>query len=142
MNASSENTYRKPLPEMEPEEKPYWESLKQHAMKIQQCDDCGKWCFLPRAICRHCLSSNLVWKHVSGRGRIYATTTQHVPPSAGFKEDVPFNISLVELDEGVRIMTNVIGCPVDEVKIGMPVEVVYDDVTKDVTLAKFKPIKS
>lgn len=140
MNASSENTYRKPLPEMEFEEKPYWESLKQHAMKIQQCDDCGKRCFLPRTICPHCLSTSLVWKPVSGRGKVYATTTQHHPPSPGFKDDVPFNISLVELDEGVRMMTNVVGCAVQDVKIGMRVEVVYDDVTKDITLAKFKPV--
>src|SRR6185312_13410246 len=103
-------------PEMEFEEKPYWESLKQHAMQIQQCDDCAKWCFLPRTMCPHCLSTKLTWKPVSGRGKIYATTTQYYPPSAGFsKEEVPFNISLVELDEGVRMITNVIGCPVDEV---------------------------
>lgn len=140
MTATSENTYRKPLPEMEFEEKPYWESLKQHAMKIQQCDACGKWCFLPRARCPHCMSTSLAWKPVSGRGKVYATTTQHYPPSPGFKDDVPFNISLVELDEGVRMMTNVVGCPVENVKIGMRVEVVYDDVTKDITLAKFKPV--
>ncbi|MER2536465.1 MAG: OB-fold domain-containing protein [Rhizobiaceae bacterium] len=139
MDASSETGYRKPLPEMEPEEKPFWESLRQHRMKIQHCEDCGKWCFLPRTMCPHCLSTKLEWKPVSGRGRIFATTTQHHPPSPAFAQDVPYNISLVELDEGVRMITNVIGCPVESIKIGMAVNVVYDDVTEDVTLAKFRP---
>jgi uncharacterized OB-fold protein len=141
MSADLQNKYSLPLPEMEPEDKPYWESLKNHQMRIQQCSDCAKWCFQPKPFCPHCLSDKLVWTPVSGRGRVWASTTLYQAFLPSLANVVPLNISIVELEEGVRVTTNVIGCPVDQVKIGMPVEVVYDDVTDEVTLAKFRPVE-
>jgi uncharacterized OB-fold protein len=133
--------YTKPLPEIEPEAKPYWESLKEHAMKIQRCADCSRWIFAPRTICPGCMSSNLVWTPVSGRGTVYSTCNFHHGFTPGYtKEDLPYNLSIIELEEGARMMSNVIGVPTSEVKIGTPVEVVYDDVTDEITLAKFRPV--
>ncbi|MBS1868432.1 MAG: OB-fold domain-containing protein [Actinobacteria bacterium] len=142
MTTQTNETYTKPLPEADPEDRPYWESLKRHAMEIQRCSECGEYTFLPKPLCPNCLADALVWTRVSGRGTVWGTTTQSHPPLPSFSaEDMPFNISLVELAEGVRVCTNVIGCPVEDVRIGMEVEVVYDDVTDDVTLARFRPVK-
>lgn len=139
--SENQKTYLRPLPDMETEEKPFWASLKKHAMEIQKCADCGQFCFQPKPLCPNCLSSRLVWTPVSGRGKVYATTNQYHPFLPGYgPEDVPYNISLVELDEGVRLTTKVVGIPCDQVKIGMAVEVNYEDVTDEVTLANFRPV--
>lgn len=132
-------TYPKPLPKVEPEARPYWESLKAHAMKIQRCSDCGRWFFPPRTLCPGCLSANVEWTPVSGRGTVYASVAYYHPFDPAYKDEVPYNVSIVELEEGVRLMTNVVGCPVEDVVVGMPVEVVYEDVTEEFTLARFRP---
>jgi hypothetical protein len=143
MTTETQYKYTKPLPEMDPEDKPYWVNVHEHAMKVQRCESCGTWHFPPRPICAKCQSDKLVWTKVSGRGRVYASTNQyHAFLPSYTKDDMPYNVSIIELDEGVRMITNVIGCPVDQVKIGMAVEVVYDDVTPEITLAKWRPIKA
>ncbi len=141
MSEVKKSNYDKPLPNMDPEDRPFWESVKAHAMKVQCCADCGKWCFLPKPICPHCLSEKLEWKKVSGRGKVWASTVQHHPAGDSWKDALPLNISIVELDEGVRMVSNVVECPPSDVKIGMPVEVIYNDVTDEITLHQFRPRK-
>jgi len=91
-------------------------------------------------VCPVDLSSDTEWVRASGRGTIYTFTVTHQNQSPGFREELPYVLAIVELEEGVRLMTNVVGCTPDAVRIGMPVEVVYDDVTPEVTLAKFRPV--
>jgi uncharacterized OB-fold protein len=86
-----------------------------------------------------CFSFDVDWVKASGRGTVYSVTVCH-RPAPGFEKDVPYNIVLIELEEGVRMMSTVVGCDNDEVRIGMAVEVVFDDVTADVTLPKFRPV--
>jgi uncharacterized OB-fold protein len=133
--------YKKPLPVPDPVTKPYWDSLKAHAMQMQKCADCGKFIFYPRAICPHCFSRHLNWTRVSGRGKVYGFTISHQKGMPAFGEEVPYTIALVELEEGVRLMTNLIGIEADpaKIKVGMDVVVHYDDVTDAITLPKFKP---
>jgi uncharacterized OB-fold protein len=133
--------YTKPLPQMEPEAKPYWEHLKQHQMHIQKCQGCNKFFFPPKEFCPHCLSNEVAWTPVSGKGTVYSTVTMHRAYTPAYEGEIPYNLSLVDLDEGVRVWTNVVGVPPSEVKCGMRVEVVYDDVTPEITLAKFQPSK-
>ena len=134
--------YLKPLPKPDPVTAPFWKSLADGKMQIQCCDDCGAFVFYPRALCPGCGSRKLTWKPVSGRGRIYTLTIVHKPFNASFKGDAPYVVALVELDEGCRMMTNIIDVQPDpeQVKIGMPVEVVYDRVTDAVTLPRFRPV--
>lgn len=134
--------YAKPLPKSDPVTKPFWDSLDKGAMEIQRCDSCDGFVFYPRALCPHCGSRNLNWTQVSGRGRIYSLTIVHRPTNAAFKSDTPYVVALVELEEGCRMMSNVIGVDADpaHVKIGMSVEVVYDRVTPETTLPKFRPV--
>jgi uncharacterized protein len=135
--------YAKPLPQPDPITKPYWDSLKAHAMRLQRCGSCGRFVFFPRALCPFCFSDALTWTPVSGRGVVHAFTVPHRHPSPAFQPDLPYVVALVELEEGPRLMTNLIDVPPDpaQIAVGMPVEVVYDDVTPEVTLPKFRPLQ-
>lgn len=135
--------YRKPLPKTDPVTAPFWEGLKRENVQVQRCDDCASYVFYPRALCPHCSSRRLTWTPVCGRGQIYTMTIVHKAPGA-FKEDAPYVVALVELDEGCRMMSNIVDVDPDpsKVKIGMPVEIVYDHVTEAVTLPKFRPVPS
>jgi uncharacterized protein len=131
--------YRKPLPYIHDETRSYWEGAKRHELLIRKCRACGKYHFYPRDFCPSCFSFDVEWVKASGRGVIYSFTICHRPAQA-FEEDIPYNLVLVELKEGVRMMSNVVGCANDDLRIGMSVEVVFDDITDEVTLPKFKPM--
>ncbi len=130
---------RKPLPRIDEESRGYWEALVRHELYFQRCRDCGTKRFPPRAVCPACLSSATEWVRASGRGTVYTFTVTHQNQAPGFRGDLPYVLAIVELAEGLRLMTNVVGCPPDAVYVGMPVEVVFEDVTAEVTLAKFRP---
>ena len=134
--------YAKPLPIPDPVTKPFWDSLKAHAIQLQRCPACDRFIYYPRAVCPSCLSAELEWRPVSGRGVVHAFTIPHRHPNRAFGAEVPYVVVLVELEDGVRIMSNLIEVePTPEaVQVGMPVEIVYDDVTEEITLPKFKPI--
>ncbi len=85
------------------------------------------------------MSSNTEWVKCSGRGKIYTFTVTNQNGSAGFRDSLPYVLAWVDLEEGVRILTNIVDCPPAQVKIDQRVEVVFDDVTPDVTLVKFRP---
>ena len=132
-------TYRKPLPRIDEESRGYWEALARHELYFQRCRDCGTKRFYPRALCPRCLSSATEWVRASGWGTVYSFTVTHQNQAPGFREELPYVLAIVELDEGVRMMTNVVGCAPDAVRVGMRVEVVFEDVTPEITLAKFRP---
>jgi uncharacterized OB-fold protein len=140
---TSSPQYAKPLPIPDPVTRPYWESLRAHAMEIQRCAACGRYVFYPRAVCPHCFGGPLVWRRVSGRGTVYAFTVVHRAPAPEFQADAPYVVALVDLEEGVRLMATLVGVAADPVRIaiGTPVEVVYDDVTPEVTLPRFRPVQ-
>ena len=133
--------YSKPLPHLDEENRPWWEALQRHELYIQKCRDCGFTRYYPRALCTNCLSSKTEWVKCSGHGKIYTFTVTNQNQAAGFRESLPYVMAYVELDEGLKMLTNIVDCPPEQVKIGMPVEVVYEDVTRDVTLAKFRPAR-
>ena len=133
--------YKKPLPYIHSETQAYWDAAKKHELLIKKCRACGKYHFYPRDFCPTCFSFDVEWIKTSGRGIIYSFTVCH-RPAQHFESEVPYNIALIELEEGVRMISTVVNCSNDDLKIGMAVEVVYDDVTSEVTLPKFKPISS
>ena len=133
-------SYRKPLPRIDEESRGYWEALARHELYLQRCRDCGTKRFPPRAVCPACLSSASAWVRASGRGTVYTFTVTHQNQAPGFREEVPYVLAVVELAEGPRLMTNIVGCAPDAVRIGMPVEVVFEVVTPEITLAKFRPV--
>lgn len=132
--------YKKPLPYVHNETKTYWDGAKAHRLIIRKCRACGQYHFYPRDFCPSCFSFDVEWVKASGRGTVYSVTICHVP-AQGFKDVVPYNLVLVELEEGPRMMSNIVDCPNDDITIGMAVEVVFDDVTPEVTLPKFRAAK-
>jgi uncharacterized OB-fold protein len=131
--------YKKPLPRIDEESRGYCEALARHELYVQRCGSCARLRFPPRAVCPVCLSSDVVWVRASGRGTVYSFTVTHQNQAPGFREELPYVLAVVELEEGIRMMTNVVGCAPDAVRVGMPVVVDFVDVTDEVTLPKFRP---
>ena len=131
--------YQKPLPEITEETKEYWEGCKRHELRMQRCKECGTYVWYPQPMCHNCNSMNLEWTRVSGKGMVYSYTIIHHPTGRAWESEVPYAVVLVELPEGVRMVSNLVDCRQEDVKIGMPVEVVFDDVTQEITLPKFRP---
>ena len=127
-----------PLPRPYQDTETYWAAARDHRFVIQHCKSCGKHQFYPRGVCSHCLSSDLEWHEASGKGTVYSFSVHHRAPHPGFADEIPFVLAIVELEEGPRMMTNIVECNPDSVKIGMAVEVTFEDVTEEVTLPKFK----
>lgn len=132
--------YNKPLPQPTPWSKPFWEGCKRHEFLIQKCKDCGKYIFYPKLFCSYCLSPNLEWVKASGKGKVYTYSIVHSYPPTEFAGDVPYIVGVIVLEEGVRLMSNIVEVSPEDVKCDMEVEVVFDDVTEEITLPKFKPI--
>lgn len=131
--------YKKPLPAVSSLSEPYWHGLRQHELTLQRCHDCNKLWYPPTAFCPHCWSHNFVWQKLSGRGKVNSWVVFHQAYFSSFREDIPYNVAEVELDEGPRLLTNLVGIDNADIAIDLPVEIVFDDVTDDVTLAKFRP---
>ena len=130
--------YGKPLPEVTPDNQPFWDACKKGELSLPKCVDCGH-LRLPGPICPQCLSMTAEWTRLSGRGRLYTWTTIHQRYHAGFAGETPYNVAMVELDEGPRLIASIVDCGNDDLAIGMSVEVVFDAVTEEVTLPRFGP---
>jgi uncharacterized OB-fold protein len=86
------------------------------------------------------MSDQVEWVKASGRATVLSYTIVYRPVTQAFAADVPYVVALVTLDEGPQMMTNIVGCPPDQVKIGMPVQVTFDDWTEEISVPKFKPV--
>jgi uncharacterized protein len=119
--------------------RPFFDGARRHQLMLQQCSACGvvMWSVKPR--CDNCWSADIHWVQAKGKGTLYSFTLVHQVYHPAFAAEVPYNIAQVDLEEGVRIITNVVGCSNAELQIGMPLEVTFDNLTDEVTLPKFKP---
>jgi len=107
---------------------------------LQCCAACGKWSFPVRERCPHCFAAKLEWRQASGRGTLYTFAIMHQVMNPGFAGAVPYNIAQIDLEEGVRMTSNVVGIPNNALKIGMKLEAIFEDVGQDVSLPKFRPV--
>ena len=133
--------YQKPLPNPLHREAslPFWEAARRHELLMPRCKMCDRLFFYPREVCPVCLSPEIDWMKVSGRGRLYSFTVIHQPANRAFQPDAPYIYAMIQLDEGPRMISNLVACPIEDARIDMPVVAVFDDVTPEVTLVKFKP---
>jgi len=132
----------RPLPTPRtPEAKPYWDGLKEGKLMIPKCDDCGHNFFYPRIACPSCHSRNVGWTQASGKGKLYSFEIAHRALNPAFKVEPPYILAMIELEEGPRMMSNLINIDPDPsvVKCDMPVEIVYEKQNDDVTIALFQP---
>jgi uncharacterized OB-fold protein len=132
----------KPVPAPDADTKPFWEGCRKRELLIQECDACGRFHFPPSGRCPHCGAAGSRWVKASGRGRVYSwIVVVHPVPKEVYAGDVPYVVALVDLDEGVRMATNLVGCDPKAVVAEMPVEVTFHDVGDDLTLPYFRPAK-
>jgi uncharacterized OB-fold protein len=136
------STYNRPLPNSQPEWDYYWQKTKAHELWLMRCDDCNRHYFYPRAICPNCFSRNTRWARSSGKGTLHAFSIVHRGPTPAFADHVPYVACIVELEDGARFPSNLVEVEPDpaKIKVGMPLEVIFDDVTDTVTLPKFRPV--
>ena len=131
----------KPLPRIGPDNQPFWDGCKRHALLLPFCAACGKPHLPPGPVCPFCFADRLDWRPASGRGVVTSWTVVHQPWFPAFKAELPYNVVQVELAEGPRLTANIVELGAETLRVGMPVEVVFDDVTPDVTLPRFRPAR-
>ncbi len=134
----SETAYAKPLPTLEGFAKEFYGWCKQHELRFQRCRDCRAWRHVPREICPACGSWEWEWSRSSGRGTVFTWTVIARALHPAFQHDTPYAPVVIEMHEGVRLLSQVVDCAPDQLRIGMPVEVVFDAVTPEITLPKFR----
>ncbi len=131
--------YHKPLPTVSDDGAPWWQAAREGRFLLQRCAACGKRQFPPRMLCSHCGARAPAWVENDGLGTVYSFTIVHRPPEQSFMADVPYVVAIVELDAGPKMMSNVVGVPPDQVRIGMRVRPVFERATDEITLVKFRP---
>lgn len=131
---------KRPLPQATPETEEFWAGARRGELRIQRCNSCGRAYFFPRPFCPRCSSSDVEWFTASGRGRLYSYVINQ-RPAMGFQDSVPYVIAVVELEEGPRLMTNIIGVEAtpENLPIDLPVEVTWERQDDHITLPLFRP---
>ena len=131
--------YNKPLPKINEDSKEFWTGCKEHKLRFQKCKACGHVRWPPSILCPMCLSQETQWIVARGNGKVYTFVVYHMAYHPGFENDIPYVVADVELEEGPRLLTNIVGCRPDEVRCEMLVEVIWEDITEEFALPKFKP---
>ncbi len=129
-----------PLPVPDEDSAPFWEACRRHELVMQRCAHCARFRFTPRPMCPACQSTDCEWVPVSGRGTIYSRVICHPPVLPAFQDRVPYAVVLVELgeDPALRMLGNVLDCSPEEVEIGMPVRVDFQDLDDDISLPQWR----
>lgn len=127
------------LPASTPETAAYWAACRRHELLVQRCDVCAAHQFYPRLICTSCGSRSLQWVRASGRGTLKSFTIVRQAVSPAYAAEVPYVVALVTLDEGPTMMSRIVDCELERIRIGMPLEVVFQDWPEGATLPMFRP---
>ncbi len=135
---TQETTIPKPLPEPDEASKPFFDGAREGRFMLMKCQACGAMRLPSRQHCDSCLSPNFEWIAASGRGKVRTFAIMHQRYHPGFASDIPYNVTIVELDEGPRLPTNIVGIPNSEIRVGMDVVVEWEH-HEDVTIPKFRP---
>ena len=130
-------TVQRPLPQPTRITQPYWDAAREGRLVIQQCAHCKARQFFPREFCTACLSADLDWIECSGKGDVYTYTINRRGAGAAFGERVPYVVAAIDLDEGVRMMANIVDSPPEAVRIGSRVRVCFERVSDDIALPQF-----
>lgn len=136
----SDKPVMRPLPKInEADTAEFWAGTKEQEFRYQQCDNCEKIIFYPRRTCTGCTKSQLVWKVSKGLGKIYTFSIIRLSYHPFFKQKLPYVVAWIDLNEGPRILSNIVGCDAKDVKIGAEVKLEWE-VHEDLNIPLFKPI--
>ena len=127
------------LPAPDPETQPFWDAARAGTLLIRRCGDCGRFHFYPRPFCPFCWSERVEWEQASGRATLYTWSVVHQNDLPPFGERVPYVAAIVDLEEGPRMMTNVVDCEFDALAVGMALEVTFREETDEITVPLFRP---
>ena len=137
---AQEAAYQKPIPAPDRFTEEFWAGASRHELVIQRCDQCGHYQHPPMPLCSQCHSRELSSVPVSGRGTVHTFTVTFHAVVPGFQDEVPYAVGLIELEEqeNLRVLSNIVQTPPDQIKVGMPVEVVFDDIPNGMAIPKFR----
>ncbi len=138
MTDQASQSYWKPLPSLEGTAGEFYQYCKNHELRFQRCKECGTWRHVPRDMCAKCGSWEWEWAKSSGRGKLFTWTVVTLPMYPAFKDEVPYAVCLIEMEEGPRIVSRIVDVAPEDLRMHMPVEVIFEAVTPEVTLPKFK----
>src|SRR5699024_6442561 len=130
----------KPIPIIDNDSEFFWKQCYKGKLMLPYCTSCKQYHFYPRILCPHCMSDNIMWKRSEGIGRVHTFTIVRRAPITAFKQDVPYVVAIIELNEGPRMMSNLIHVSVDKVYCDMSVKVNFEYLANEVRLPKFEPI--
>jgi uncharacterized OB-fold protein len=134
-------TMQRPLPVQDSLSANFWKACRNHKLSLQQCSACATAQFPPGPVCKKCRSTDLQWIESTGRGTVYSwIVVRHPVPKEIYGPEVPYVVALVDLEEGPRMPTNIVGCAPEDVTAHMKVQVVFRDLTDEVSLPQFTPI--
>ena len=136
-------TNRSPLPEPTPDTQHFWDGTRAGELRLQRCNDCGKIYFPPRPFCPKCVSRSVSIIAASGRAKLHTYVVSHMAiPDSGI--EAPYSVAVVQLEEGPRLLTNIVECEQtpEALQLDMPVEVVFEEVSPEITLANFRPVRT
>ena len=137
--------YAKPLPVPDVETQPFWDACARHELRAQRCTNCGKFRWPPGPLCSHCRSWDFEWAKLEGTGGVYSYVVVHYSVVPVFAAEMPYVVAQIGMDGtdgAVRLTTNIVDCPWEKVHVGMRVAIVWEDVTSEISLAKFRPVES
>jgi len=141
MTTLSEKTLPAPAPVVLPEVKAFWDGTAEGKLLLAKCNECEQLIWYPRPFCPVCASTSVSWVPASGRGTVYSFTVNRrgVADLPAYRDAGVYVLAYVELDEGPRIMTNIVECDPDSVRVGQKVEVVFHDTGQGTALWRFRP---
>lgn len=136
----AERDYKLPIPVADEESREFFAGAKEGKLMLLLCSQCGTWRLPGRDRCVDCWSTETEWAQASGRGTLYSFGVMHQQYHPAFAEVIPYNYAVVELEEGPRLVTNIVECANEELRTDMPVEAVFDPVSEETTLVRFRPV--
>jgi uncharacterized protein len=132
----------KPLPVINEDNRRFYEFTAKHELRMQQCSQCGYIRFPSSFICPKCHATEHEWTRLSGRGTIYSYAVYRTAYHPAFENEIPYFVTIIDLAEGPSLESNVTGCQPEVLKIGLPVEVYFEDINEEIAIPKFRLVTS
>ena len=140
MTEQPRQAYGKPVPVLDGTAGEFYQYCQHHELRFQRCTQCGTWRHVPRDMCAECGSWQWEWAQSSGRGTLFTWTVVTLPMHPAFKDEVPYAVCLIDMEEGPRIVSRIVDVAPQDLRMGLPVEVIFDAVTPEVTLPRFRRV--
>ncbi len=130
--------YARPMPAADEDSEPFFHGARAGKLMLMRCRSCGAYRYPSRDRCDMCWSTDTAWVQASGKGTVYTFGIMHQLYHPGFKDELPYNVVVIELAEGPRLYSNLVGVANEQIRVGMPVEVTFERINDEISLPKFR----